>query len=76
MARGASSETSDPSEELISRSKLMTPRPMVTGSMRRKTWRMRASRQSTASVSRKPALTSWGSVITNWTTVPMRTPMA
>ena len=44
IARGAWSETSEPSVELISTLKLMSPSPIVTGSMRSSTLRTRSSR--------------------------------
>ena len=46
IARGASSETSEPSVELMSTLKLMSPSPIVTGSMSSRTWRTRSSRNA------------------------------
>ena len=46
IARGAWSETSEPSIELMSRLKLMSPRPIVTGSISTKTRWTRGSRKS------------------------------
>ena len=45
IARGACSETSEPSVELMSRLKLMSPRPIVTGSIRISTRLSRGSRE-------------------------------
>ena len=76
MARGACWETSEPSVELMSRSKLMTPRPMVTGSISLKMRATRGSRGLKCQSKRKPTVRSTGSDIVSWTIVPSRTPIA
>ena len=76
IARGASSETSEPSVELISTLKLMSPRPIVTGSIRRSTWRTFGSPKANDTSRRKPRRRRIGSAIANWTTVPTSTPTA
>ena len=76
IARGACSETSEPSVELISRLKLMTPSPIVTGSIRASTWRTRSSRSLKANSNRKCTCLRTGRAIANWTAVPTSTPMA
>ena len=76
MARGAWSETSEPRLELMSRSKLMTPRPRVTGSMRTKIRLTRSSRGLKDQSKRKPTLRRTGIEIAICTTVPMSTPIA
>ena len=43
IADGASSETSKPIVELISRLTLISPSPRLTGSISSSTWRMRGS---------------------------------
>ena len=45
IARGALAETSEPSVELMSTLKLMSPRPIVTGSISSRTWCTRGSRE-------------------------------
>ena len=76
MALGALWEISVPSVELSSRSKLMIPRPSVTGTISLKTRVTRGSRQSKASSSLKPSRASTGSAIPSWTIVPARMPIA
>ena len=76
IARGASSETSEPSVELMSTLKLMSPSPIVTGSMSRSTWRTRSSRNAKETSRWKPSRCSIGSAIANCTAVPISTPIA
>ena len=76
MARGALSEMSAPITELISRSTLMTPSPIVTGSISTKTRRTPGSRQFRWNFSRKSIRPSTGITISSWMIVPSRTPIA
>jgi hypothetical protein len=76
IARGAASDTSEPSVELISTLKLMSPRPIVTGSIRSSTLRTRSSPNEKDSSKWKPRRCSTGSAMANWTIVPTRTPIA
>ena len=76
MARGAWSETSEPSDELMSRSKLMTPRPMVTGSISLKMRPTRGSRGLKCQSKRKPTRGRTGTDMTSWMIVPSSTPNA
>ncbi len=76
MAAGASSEMSEPSAELMSRLKLISPSPIVTGSIRISTRFRRGSRMSKWSSSLKPRLRSTGIAISSWITVPTTTPIA
>ena len=76
IARGACSETSDPSVELITRSKLMTPSPIVTGSISAITCLMRGSRQSNASLKLEAERRSDRERHRSCTIVPASTPIA
>ena len=76
IARGAPAETSVPSVESISRSKLISPRPIVTGSISRRTCITRGSRKSNASSIWNPSRRSGGIAMLNWTIVPASTPNA
>ena len=76
IARGACSEISDPSTELMTRSKLMIPSPSVTGSMSLSVWMTRGSRQSKPSLSRKSRRASAGKHMASCTIVPISTPIA
>jgi hypothetical protein len=76
IAAGASSETSVPKNELMSRLKLMSPSAIVTGSISFRTWITYGLRQSKLSVKRPPVPRSQGSGRMSWTTVPASTPMA
>jgi hypothetical protein len=53
IARGAWSDTRLPNTEFKSWSRLTIPRPIVTGSINRNTWRTRGSCQSTVNARRK-----------------------
>ena len=76
IARGALSEISAPTIELTSRLTLMTPSPIVTGSMRMKTRLTPGSRQFRWTLRRKSMRPSTGTTIASWTIVPSRTPIA
>ena len=76
IAAGASSDTSVPNSELISRLRLISPRAIVTGSISFRTRRTRSLRQSSGKLKPPPRPRSHGSGSANWTTVPTRTPMA
>ena len=78
IARGAFSDTSAPSTELTSRLKLMSPRPIVTGSISARTRRTRSVAQPSAprSSKRKPSRRSSGTAIASCTAVPASTPTA
>jgi hypothetical protein len=60
----------------MSRLKLISPSPIVTGSISASTRRMRGSRQLNEIESWKPTRLSTGRHIANWTTVPASTPIA
>jgi hypothetical protein len=76
IARGAWSETLEPTAVLISREMLITPVANEIGSIRRSTRLTRGSRRLMFTVSPKPSFRSRGSVIRNWATVPARTAIA
>ena len=76
IAAGASSDTSVPNTELISRLRLINPRAIVTGSISFRTRRTRSSRQSILKLTLPPRPRSHGSGSRNWTTVPTRIPIA
>ena len=73
IARGAWSDTSEPRVALMTRSKLMIPRPSVTGTSNRSTCPTRGSRQSISKRRRKPRRASTGNASANCTTVPIST---
>ena len=77
IARGASSETSEPSIELMSRLKLISPSPIVTGSISMRTGSTRGSRQVESEIlSVEADARSVGIAIASCTTVPASTPIA
>ena len=76
IAAGASSEMRKPKKVLISRLKLMSPRPIVTGSISSRTRRIRGSRQSKLMLIGTWSRCSTGTAIANWHAVPASTPIA
>ena len=71
------SETSEPSVELMRTLKLMSPSPIVTGSISSRTLaHARIARVENEISKWKPSLRSIGRAIANWTTVPTRMPIA
>ncbi len=76
IAAGASSDTRKPRVVLISRLKLMRPSPIVTGSISLRIRAILGSRHLKEIFRSKPTRRSGGSEITNWTSVPARTPIA
>ena len=76
IARGASSEIRKPKNVLISRLKLISPSPIVTGSISSRTRRIRGSRQSKLTRIGICRRRSTGNAIANWHAVPASTPIA
>ena len=76
IAAGASSETREPRIELISRLKLMSPSPIVTGSISSRIRLIRSSRQSKLMPIRMCRWCSTGNAIASWHAVPASTPIA
>ncbi len=76
IAFGASSEMRKPKYVLISRLKLISPSPIVTGSISSRIRLTRGSRQSRLTRIGMFSRCSTGNAIANWQIVPASTPIA